>query len=656
MTKKHQFSFFTDPETAGEFPDMSQDTADIEEMRELSNNSLEKDWTPPHTFPDLTSYKRIAVDLETRDPNLRKLGPGWPRKDGYIIGIAVAAGDYQGYFPIRHESGENLPRNTVMRWFKKQMETPEIEKVFHNATYDLGWLRAEGIEVQGRIVDTMVAAPVLNENRRYYNLNSLAGEYLGEFKNERLLKLAASHFGVDPKADMWRLPCKYVGPYAEQDAAVTLRLWDRLRSDLVNEECESIFKLESSLVPVLLDMKTRGVRVDIDKAQVAKKLLAKREHDLLEEIRADTGVSIDPWVATSIAKAFDALGLPYHRTENSGVPSFTKQFLQNHEHPIAYKIVKVREFNKANTTFIDTILEHSHNGRIHCDFNALRSDDGGTVTGRFSSSNPNLQQIPARDPELKSMIRGLFIPEEGCKWGSFDYASQEPRWLAHYCAQIKGPARHPKIDEVVAMYHSGNADFHQMVADMAGITRKEAKTVNLGIMYGMGKGKLAGVMDISEKEATVLLAKYHEKVPFVKGIADMAMNQAQDKGVIRTYLGRKCRFDMYEPKSYGFNRALPLEEALKEYGGKGMIRRAYTYKALNKLIQGSSADQTKQAMVVCAEEGLLPMLTVHDELCFNIESQEQSDKIVKIMASCVEGLNVPFEVDAEMGSNWGEVG
>lgn len=656
MAKKHQFSFFTDPEIAGEFPDMSKDTADIEEMRELSNNSLEKDWTPPHTFPDLTQYKRIAVDLETRDPNIRTLGPGWPRKDGYIIGIAVAAGDYQAYFPIKHESGENLPRNTVMRWFKKQMETPEIEKVFHNATYDLGWLRAEGIEVQGTIIDTMVAAPLLNENRRYYNLNSLAGEYLGEFKNEKLLKLAASHFGVDPKAGMWRMPCKYVGPYAEQDAAVTLRLWDRLRADLVKEECESIFKLESSLVPVLLDMKTRGVRVDVDKAEVAKKLLEKREHDLLEEIRAETGVSIDPWVATSIAKAFDALGLPYHRTENSGVPSFTKQFLQNHEHPIAYKIVKVREFNKANTTFIDTILEHSHNGRIHCDFNALRSDDGGTVTGRFSSSNPNLQQIPARDPELKSMIRGLFIPEEGCKWGSFDYASQEPRWLAHYCAQIKGPPRHPKIDEVVEMYHEGNADFHQMVADMAGITRKEAKTVNLGIMYGMGKGKLAGVLDVTEKEATELLDTYHQKVPFVKGIADLAMNQAQTHGVIRTYLGRKCRFDMYEPKSYGFNRALPLEEAITEYGGKGMIRRAYTYKALNKLIQGSSADQTKQAMVVCAEEGLLPMLTVHDELCFNIESQEQSDKIVEIMTTCVEGLNVPFEVDAELGNNWGEVG
>jgi DNA polymerase I-like protein with 3'-5' exonuclease and polymerase domains len=206
------------------------------------------------------------------------------------------------------------------------------------------------------------------------------------------------------------------------------------------------------------------------------------------------------------------------------------------------------------------------------------------------------------------------------------------------------------------MYHQGNADFHQMVADLADITRKEAKTVNLGIMYGMGRKKLAGVMDIDEIEAKALLEKYHERVPFVKGIADLAADTASKNGSIRTWLGRKCRFDMWEPRSFGFNKAMKLEEAIKEYGGKGMIRRAFTYKALNKLIQGSSADQTKKAMVDCHAEGLTPMLTVHDELCFSVESQKQSDKIVEIMSTCVPDLKVPFEVDAELGKNWGEVG
>ena len=626
-----------------------------QDIKDVAWGKTDSDWSPPSSLPDLTQYERISIDLETRDPHLTTLGPGWTRKDGYIIGIAVAAGDSSWYLPVKHDAG-NLPRSSVMAWMKKMMATPHIEKIMHNALYDLGWLRAEGIEVQGKIIDTMVAAPLLNENRRWYNLDSLARDYLSERKDEKILRSAAEEFGVNAKSEMFRLPSRYVGPYAEQDAAVTLRLWERLRTDLVKDECTSIFELETSLIPVLLDMKTKGVRVDMDRAEQTKKELTARERALLKEVKEETGVAIEPLVATSIAKAFDSVGVKYAATEKTGAPSFTKQFLANHEHPLAKKIVKIRELNKANTTFVETILEHSHNGRIHCDFNALRSDDGGTVTGRFSSSNPNLQQIPARDPEIKKMIRGLFVPEEGCKWGSFDYASQEPRWLAHYCATLTGVDRHPQIDEVVKMYHEGNADFHQMVADMAEITRKEAKTVNLGIMYGMVKKKLANVLDITEEEATSLLNKYYQRVPFVKGLADMTSRYASDRGVIRTWLGRKCRFDMWEPVSYTYNKPLPQEQAMKEYGGKGRIRRAFTYKALNRLIQGSSADQTKKAMVDCYSEGLCPTLTVHDELCFNIENKEQADRIVDIMSNCVPDLKVPFEVDAELGDNWGEVG
>jgi len=656
MKKKHQYNLadmggdWFKAKGPEEMPDLTN-----EDIKEVASVGLESDWSPPSSFPDLTKHDRIAVDLETRDPNLIKLGPGWCRKDGYVIGVAVAAGDFIAYYPIRHEGGGNLPPKKVFSWLKKQMETPNIEKVFHNSMYDLGWLRAEGIEVQGKIIDTMIAAPLLNENRRYYNLNSLAGEYLGEWKNEKMMNKAAEYFGVDAKSGMWQLPSRFVGAYAEQDARVTLKLWDHLRPLLDKEECNAIFNLESSLLPVLLDMKTKGVRVNVEKAESVKTMLAKREKELLQEVVKETGFSIEPWVATSIAKVFDSLGIDYFRTEKSGSPMFTKQFLSNHPHPIAAKILKIREINKANTTFIKSILEHSYEGRIHCDFNPLRSDDGGTVTGRFSSSNPNLQQIPARDPEIKKLIRGLFIPEEGHKWGSFDYASQEPRWLVHYCATLTGIDRHPQIDGVVDNYRKGLADFHQMVADMAGIKRKEAKTVNLGIMYGMGKGKLANVMDIEVEEAEKLINTYNERVPFLKALSEKAMNRAKDHGVIRTWLGRKCRFDMYEPVSFGFNKALPMKEAINEYGSKGRIRRAYTYKALNRLIQGSSADQTKKAMVECYKEGLCPTLTVHDELCFNIENQKQADKIVEIMTTCVPDLKIPFEVDTALCDNWGEV-
>ena len=625
-----------------------------QDIKDVSWGNVDSDWEPPQTLPDLSQHKTISIDLETKDTNLLTLGPGWTRKDGYIIGIAVGAGDSAWYFPTGHKVG-NMPKNAVYSWLTKLCADEKISKVFHNALYDLGWLRAEGIEVKGKIIDTMIAAPLLDENRKWYNLNSLARDYLGEFKDEKLLKSAAEEFGVDAKSGMWQLPPRYVGKYAEQDALITLKLWENLRKKITQQECTSIFELETDLLPVLFEMKTKGVRVDVEKAHQTKKDLTKIEKLLIDEIVKETGVTVEPWVATSVAKVFDAVGLSYSRTEKSGAPMFTKQFLANNTHPIAQKIIKIREINKANTTFVDTILQHSHNGRIHCDFHSLRSDGGGTVTGRFSSSNPNLQQIPARDPEIKKLIRGLFIPEEGHKWGSFDYASQEPRWLVHYCATLTGVDRHPQIDDVVKMYHEGNADFHQMVADMANIPRKQAKTVNLGIMYGMGKGKLANVMDIDIEEAEKLLQTYNEKVPFLKSLSEKAMNRAANTGVIRTWLGRKCRFDMYEPVSYGFNRALPMEQAIKEYGSKGRIRRAYTYKALNRLIQGSSADQTKRAMVECYKVGLCPTLTVHDELCFNIESQEQADKIVEIMTTCVPDLKIPFEVDTALCDNWGEV-
>jgi DNA polymerase I-like protein with 3'-5' exonuclease and polymerase domains len=618
------------------------------------NEGVDLEWHMPSGYPDLTGYKQIAIDLETCDPNLTTLGPGWARNDGFIVGIAIAAGEESWYFPIRHDNGHNLDPKITMKWLKTQMATPQIDKIMHNATYDLGWLRAEGVNVQGRIIDTMITGAVVDENRWSYSLNNLGKDYLKETKNERMLRVAANEWGIDPKAEMWKLPPKYVGLYAEQDAAMTLRLWERLKIELESLDLWNIWNLETSLIPMMVDMRQMGVRVDLDGADKARRILRSRKKEISGFIKDKTGVAIEPWAAASVQKVFDALNLQYPKTE-AGAPSFTKQFLSAHPHEVAQAIVRLRETDKADSTFIDTILKHEHNGRIHTEFHQLRSDDGGTVTGRFSSSNPNLQQIPARDPEIKKLIRGLFIPEDGTQWGSFDYSSQEPRLLVHFAASIKGENRHDMIDEVVRAYNEGDVDLHQMVADFAGITRKEAKVVNLGIMYGMGKGKLAGQLGITEAEAGTLLATHHEKVPFVKGLADLAMQQASKHGVIRTLLGRRCNFHLWEPRGYGYKKPLPFEEAMKEYGQP--LTRAFTYKALNKLIQGSAADQTKKAMADCHAEGLLPMLTVHDELCFSVESSEQAARIQEIMETGLSDvLKVPSKVDAEMGSNWGEVG
>jgi DNA polymerase I-like protein with 3'-5' exonuclease and polymerase domains len=396
-------------------------------------------------------------------------------------------------------------------------------------------------------------------------------------------------------------------------------------------------------------MKFKGVRVNAEHASVLKKQLIAREEALLFDIKKETGIDIQIMAARSIAKMFDQLKLPYDKTEKSKEPSFTKNFLQEHPHPLVQKIAQAREVNKAHTTFIDSILKFEHKGRIHADINQIRSDQGGTVTGRFSYHNPNLQQLPARNKDLGPMIRSLFLPDEGCTWGCFDYSQQEPRLVAHYAALYKFPSVYEVIDEY---NNDSSTDFHQMVAEMAQIPRSQAKTINLGLFYGMGKTKLQAELGVSKEKAAELFEQYHAKVPFVKQLINAASNRAQERGQIRTLLGRLCRFHLWEPNMFGMHKALPHEEALQEHGPG--IKRAMTYKALNKLIQGSAADMTKKAMVDLYKEGIIAHIQIHDELDLSVESPEQAKKIIDIMENAVT-LEVPNKVDYESGQTWGDI-
>jgi DNA polymerase I-like protein with 3'-5' exonuclease and polymerase domains len=639
---------------------------------------IDKDWNIPTEFPDLTGYKDVAVDLETKDPNIQTLGPGWARKDGHIIGIAVAAGEYKGYFPIRHANGHNLDAKIAMRWLAKQMSVPDMNVIMHNATYDAGWMRAEGVEIKGRIIDTMITGALVDENRWSFGLDAMARDYASIRKDEKMLKAAAKAWGINPKAEMWQLPPMYVGAYAERDAVATLALWTALKIELEEQELWHIWNIETDLIPCMLDMRTNGVRVDLEKAQKNKKFIRDKSKEMRRLIEKEAGMEVDIWASASIQKMFDKMGMSYPRTPTKtridvtelpdgsseetevvtggNAPSFTKAWLNSHPSEICQQLVKLREFDKADSTFIDSILRHEHNGRIHTELHSTRRDEGGTVTGRFSSSNPNLQQIPARDKDIKKLIRGLFIPEDGYKWGSFDYSSQEPRLLVHFAASVGSMPRKDLLDDIVHEYNTSDVDLHQMVADLAGISRKEAKAVNLGIMYGMGVGKLANQIDVEPEDAKILMTQHRNKVPFVKALAEMASQRAASTGQIRTLLGRKCRFHLWEPSKFGAGKPLPYEEALKEYGGVNGtgIRRAFTYKALNRLIQGSAADQTKKAMLDCYQAGHTPMLTVHDELCFNIDSTEQADHIKELMETGVE-LKVPSKIDVDIQKDWGDI-
>ncbi len=616
---------------------------------QLSMTFKKSIWSCPSEYKDLSGYPEIAIDLETRDDGISNgLGAGWATNNGKVIGFAVAVDGWQGYYPFDHFAGGNMIPEQVIKYIKTICALPNT-KIFHNAQYDLGWLQAMGMTVNGKVVDTMVAAALIDENEWSYSLNNLAKKYLGEIKAETDLIEAAKDHGIDPKAEMWKLPAEFVGFYAEQDARLTYLLWQRFKHEIHTQNLTTIWELESDLLPILIKMRKRGVRVDIEKANKLMVEFASQEKILLQKIKQLVGKDIDIWAARQIGEAFDKLKIEYPRTENTGAPSFTQNWLHNSKHQISQLIVQAREINKFHNTFLAGILKYEHKGRVHAEINQLRSDNGGTVSGRLSMSNPNLQQLPARNKEFAKKIRGLFLPEEDHKWGSFDYSQQEPRMVVHYAASIG--EGYEGSQELVRAYANASADFHQTIAELVGIERSQAKTIGLGLMYGMGKNKLANSLGLSKEEAEILISKYNRKVPFVKQLSDRCMKKANDEGIIRTKKGRKCRFDMWETKDFGIHTAETFENAVAKYGKDG-IKRAFTYKALNRLIQGSAADQTKQAIVSCYEAGFLPILQIHDELCFNIKDGDEL-KIKEVMENCME-FKVPSVVDINIGDDFGQ--
>ena len=649
------------------------------------------EWNSPTSFPDLKDHKYIAIDLETRDPGLKSRGSGALIGEGEIVGIAVAVEGWSGYYSFGHEKTSGQQANhfdeiSVMSWIKVVCALPST-KIFHNAMYDVCWLKAYGVKINGHIVDTMVMAALVDENKFSYSLNSVSYEWLGEVKDESLLTQTAKEWGIDPKAEMWKLPDMYVGSYAEKDAELTLKLFKKLSVEIKRQDLTQVFDLETQLFPCLIDMKIKGVRVDVQKAHTIKQRLASQEESLLLEVKKQTGIEPQIWAARSIARVFEKLKLSFDKTEKTGAPSFTKNFLQEHKHPIVNKIAKAREINKAHTTFIDTIIKYEHKGRIHADINPIRGEGGGTVTGRFSYSNPNLQQIPARNKQIGPMIRSLFIPEDNHKWGCFDYSQQEPRLVVHYAATSQGLRDAEEVKKIVEEFNNNEVDFHQIVADMAEISRTQAKTINLGLFYGMGKAKLQAELGVSKNEAETLFNKYHDRVPFVKDLMSNTSSSASSSGYITTLLKRRCRFDKWELNEYNpgvlsppMTKAEAIEKSIvKQFETEKVrnkyklemneitldqiksnirpkVRRAFTYKALNKLIQGSAADMTKKAMLNLYREGIIPHIQVHDELDISVKSPEQAKKIIEIMEDAVKKeMKIPNKVDYESGDNWGEI-
>ena len=649
---------------------------------------------PQLTDLDLTDIDIVAVDLETYDPNLKSKGLGAVRKDGFVTGIAIATKNQTLYFPIAHAMTDNLNVNDTWEYLdEKLFKNKDIRKVFHNAMYDVCWIRsAIGHMPQGQLLDTMIAASVIDETRMRYSLDAISKDYLKESKYKYdLAEKSLAECGIkDPMSNMHKLPYSLVKDYAEQDVNLTLKLWNLFEKKLDevlytkdNEDgskelksCRKIFELETKLFPCLVDMKFKGVKIDVEKAKTLGKLLEKRRDNLIKIIKKRTGIDVEIWAASSIKNLLDHQKITKYKKTKAGLPQLPKDFLKTHENRYLRMIVKARECDKAKGTFVEGLLEFVHEGRIHADINQIRSDQGGTVTGRFSMSNPNLQQIPSRGIIGKKM-RELFIPEDDCVWGSFDYSQQEPRIVVHYALKLGLPGTDTLKDE----FNKEDADFHQIVADMAQISRTMAKTINLGLFYGMGKIKLQNELNLTREKANALFSAYHAKVPFVRRLSQDLIEFAEEHKLLFTLEDRFCRFNKWETRNREWNNTInryepvpiltkedaetafkaELLEKFKDNVADNYMqdfdryyKPAFTYKALNRLIQGSAADMTKKAMVDLYEQGILPQIQIHDELCLSIKNDNDALVVKQTMENAIP-LEVKNKVNYKKGKNWGSI-
>jgi len=646
----------------------------------MKNNLPEVQFFPVTQFPSgLYQAKVVSLDTETCDPNLLNIGPGWTRRtgdkaDGFIAGVSFAweeNGQIQTcYIALAHEGGDNTEGWDTIGALSQFISSFKGQWILTNGMYDRGWLRSMGIEFhpEAALWDVQWAEALLDENKQSYRLAALAVAYGLPPKDETLLTSAAKAMGYNPKSELYKLPGRYVAPYAEQDARLALQIFRQQEPEIVAQGLTKVLELEHDLHPLLLEMRWRGVRVDLDLAERKKTEYNKEYETARDDIARLVGFPVEVFAAESVSRAFTAQGIDFPRT-GTGKPSFTEPWLAANPTDLGKLVTKARKYYKAANTFCgNMIMDHAHNGRVHCDFHPLRSDEGGTVSGRFSSSDPNLQQVPARDPAIGTAIRSMFLPEEGQLWASCDYSQQEPRLTVHYAAKL-GLYR---ADFAANKYNQEpDTDYHSFVASLVfgeNFTpdqRKKAKTINLGLAYGMGGAKLCkqlglptqqkkfsfreGLMEVAGPEGEELFRRYHEEVPFIKLLSKELTNLAAERGYITTLSGRRCRFDMWEPFHGG--RALPREEAEKQFGLG--IKRAFTYKALNRKIQGGSADMIKVSLRNLMREGITPLLTIHDENCFSVADAAEAKRCAEIMQNCVK-LLVPLKVDMDIGRSWGE--
>jgi DNA polymerase-1 len=644
----------------------------------------------PRPYPNLSAARVLAIDVETYDPEIEDHGPGFARGKGHICGFSVGTEDgFKQYFPIRHEVEPemNMDPGHSLNWLRDTLSKSAQPKVGANLIYDIGWLHQEGIPVAGELVDVQFAAALIRPNEKVA-LEELGHRYLGEGKDSGILKQWILDFYAPPKdswrRDIYRSPPRLVGPYGEGDVDLPIRLAPILYSRLKEEGLFDLFQMECQQINLLVAMRFAGVTVDLNKAEEVRAALLERgeaEHKKLDHI---AGMKLNPNSSDEVAKAFDKAGLKYPRTPPSkrkpqGAPSFTKDFLKTVEHPLAVSVMELRRLEKLRKTFIESYILNGHvDGKLYCSFHPLRNEEGGTGVGRYSSSNPNLQNIPVRDPvcrhgipakecstpgclPLGKLVRSIFTPDAGHKqWRKYDYSQIQYRYLVEFAVgEGAEEARQRYIQ-------NPDTDYHNMVQLLVEkVTgkkwdRRPIKNLNFGLSFGMGEAKAGASTGLKGTALQEFLKAYNAAAPFAKKTMQHLMELGKRQGYIRTLLGRKAYFDLWEPVEYGTEQpALPYEQALRAYG---RIKRAYLHKTLACLLQGCEGDQIKTGLVRCWKDGVfavtgVPRLIVHDELDFSDPGGvDEAFKHMHHVMQTVIPTRVPILMEEEIGRDWGEVG
>ncbi len=640
-----------------------------------------RDYHVPTQFPSLLDAKCISLDLETHDPDIVEKGCGARRSDSYIVGASISVDGFSEYYPVRHSNGQNVDEERFWQYLRDNLNDYRGTITGANVVlYDGDWLQSKNVRpVHAKWWDVQWAEALIDDIADSYSLEALGKKYLGRGKAKQVLR---ELYGPDYINRFREVHPGHARAYGIGDVTMPLEIKTFQETELARLGMTDLFNLESRLAPFLLYMREQGVRVNLERAANLGKTFDSKRDAALRRARELSGVHFTEenfGRISVLAPAFEKLGIEVPTTER-GNPSITDAWLNSLEHPVGKALAAANRFDKAKETFVDGyITDYVIGDRIYGEFNPLRRVDErgerGAVSGRFSGTHPNLQNIPAREnDEIAKQIgppcRAMFIPEEGAQWFSLDFSQIEYRYLVHNAVlnKCKGAS---KAQEMYVK--DPNVDFHQGVATLTGLDRKTAKNLNFALVYGAGKVKLAislgHKLDAYGKppEQTLeIFRTYHEKAPFIKELLDICAKQAQDTGEIRTILGRRSQFEMYEPAEMdwgaGRKSALPLSDAMEAYGFN--LRRSMTHKALNRLLQGSAADHMKKCMVDAWEAGICTStkdftisITVHDELDGSLFPTQRGIECyteLKRMMEVAIPLEVPVYVSEGIGMDWSE--